>query len=111
MSAIACRADRTNSRVIISILSDGGENASKAFSHSQIRDLISYRRLACNWQFIFLGASESLIMSALRLGIQRPMIAHFQAGPQGVKQILDKLNQAVTAFRLGDKDYQLLLKN
>ena len=50
-------------------------------------------------------------MSALRLGIQRPLIAQFKAGPEGVKQILDNLNRAMTAFRLGDKDFQLLLKN
>jgi hypothetical protein len=111
IGTIAARADRVASRVIIAILSDGGENASQTFTASQIRDLIAYRRLACNWQFVFLGASEALIMSALRLGIQRPQIACFQAGPQGVKAILDKLSQAVTAYRLGDKDYQLLLKN
>jgi hypothetical protein len=40
-------------RVLVAILTDGCENSSKRFTKADVFDLISFRRNACTWQFLF----------------------------------------------------------
>lgn len=43
-------------RILIVIITDGYENASKIFSQKQIFDMVSHQKSKYNWEFLFLGA-------------------------------------------------------
>lgn len=43
-------------KVIVVIMSDGFENASKEFNKTNIRDMIKHQEDKYNWEFIFVGA-------------------------------------------------------
>ena len=98
------------SRVLVAILTDGQENVSKRFTHQQIFEAITYRRLACDWQFLFLGVGGQTVQTGLSLGIQKSNIVEFGADPEGVKKVMLTLSGAVKAYQLGDKNYAVLLK-
>jgi hypothetical protein len=55
--------------VVMAILTDGGENASKEFSREQVRAMIEKQTKEFNWQFTFLGANQDAFASAASIGI------------------------------------------
>ena len=97
-------------RVLIAILTDGNENCSARFSKQEIFDQICYRRNACGWQFLFMGAGSNPVPTGLSLGIQRSNIIEFGADVEGLSKMLLALSNAVRAYQLGDRGFALLLK-
>jgi hypothetical protein len=98
------------SRVLVAILTDGQENSSKRFSKTDIFEQISFRRNACNWQFLFLGVGGDTTQTGLSLGIQRSNILRFDADPATLEKIMSSLSNTFRAYQLGDKNFALLLK-
>jgi hypothetical protein len=98
------------SRVLIAILTDGMENSSVRFSKEKIFELISFRRSACGWQFLFMGRGSQTIQTGLSFGIQRTNIVQFGADPEGVRKVMLALSGALKAFQLGHRNVALLLK-
>jgi hypothetical protein len=96
-------------RVLIAILTDGLENASVRFSKQEIFELISFRRAACNWQFLFMGVGCQTVQVGLSLGIQRSNIVEFAADPEGIAKVMLALSNAVKAYQLGNRNFALLL--
>ena len=111
IESIAGRVDHSPypSRVLVAILTDGQENCSIRFSHQEVFDQISFRRSACNWQFLFMGVGGGTVQTGLSLGIQRSNIVEFGADPVGVVKVMLALSGAIRAYQLGDKNFALLL--
>jgi uncharacterized protein YegL len=107
--SIGKRVQRST-RVLIAILTDGAENSSRRFSTEDILQMVSYRRLNYDWQFIFIGPASS-IDYGLKIGIQRSNIVEFDTDPEGIRLIMDRLSKSVRAYQLGDRKYALKLKN
>ena len=61
------RAVGRNDRVLVVIMTDGGENSSRRLRHRDILDLIEDKR-ADGWEFIFLGAGEESWATGNSLG-------------------------------------------
>jgi hypothetical protein len=98
-------------RVLVAILTDGMENSSTRFSKEEIFELISFRRLACDWQFLFMGRGSQTVQTGLSLGIQRSNIVQFGASSEGIRQVMLALSNALRAYQLGDRRYMLKLHN
>lgn len=109
-------AERTDpspypAHVLIAILTDGMENSSVRFNKKEIFELISFRRLACDWQILFMGRGSQTVQTGLSLGIQRSNIVQFGAGSEGIRQVMLALSNALRAYQLGDRRYMLKLHN
>ena len=100
---------RRSTRVLIAILTDGEENSSRKFSVSDIRQMIAYRRGVHGWQFIFIGPPEAGPY-ALWIGIPKSNVASLRADGAGITAIMAQLSGSVKAYRLGDKNFALMLK-
>jgi hypothetical protein len=88
------------------------ENSSVRFSKEEIFELISFRRTACDWQFLFMGArSSQTVQSGLSLGIQRSNIVEFNANPEGICKVMLGLSGALKAYQLGQRNFALMLKD
>jgi hypothetical protein len=109
IQSIGKRSNRST-RVMIAILTDGAENSSHQFSTADILQMVSYRRLNYDWQFIFIGPSQS-IDYGLKIGIQRSNIVEFDTDPAGIQLIMNRLSKSVRAYQLGDRKYALKLRN
>jgi hypothetical protein len=55
--------------VIVSILTDGQENASQRFTVADISAKITHQRDTYQWNFLFLGANQDAIASAAQINI------------------------------------------
>lgn len=56
-------------KVIVVILTDGQENASKEFKQDQIKELILNKKNKYDWDFIFLAANQDAFAEANKMGI------------------------------------------
>jgi uncharacterized protein YegL len=107
--AIGKRA-RRSTRVLVAILTDGAENSSQTFSQADILQMISYRRITYDWQFVFIGPPHAASY-ALSIGIPQSNIVSFNADGVGVRLVLDRLSKSMRAYQLGDRRYALRLRN
>ncbi len=83
-------ADRPGS-MIVAILTDGEENASREFTLPHISDLIAEKR-AQGWEFIFLAANQDAIASATRLSIPMADAQAFVASEAGTREAFSDLS-------------------
>jgi hypothetical protein len=109
IQAIGKRTKR-GTRVLIAILTDGEENASRKFSKADILQMITYRRTTYDWQFIFIGPPEALDY-ALSIGIPKSNVVSFSADGAGITAIMARLSKSMKAYQLGDRRYALKLRN
>jgi hypothetical protein len=56
-------------KVIVLILTDGMENASKEFSRERVRDMIKHQRERYSWEFVFIAAGEEAFRAGRGLNI------------------------------------------
>ena len=54
---------------MIVIITDGGENFSKEYSASRVREMIKHQQDKYSWNFVFLGADLNNVKDAIDLGI------------------------------------------
>ncbi|HET7398551.1 MAG TPA: vWA domain-containing protein [Intrasporangium sp.] len=55
--------------VILGIMTDGHENASREFTHAQVKAMIETQTRSYGWQFLYLGADQDAIEVGGRLGV------------------------------------------
>jgi len=65
--AKSAEADRPG-LVLLAVITDGFENASKEFGQSQVADLVKHQREKYNWQFVFLGCDQDSVLSGAAYG-------------------------------------------
>lgn len=86
------------SDVIVVVMTDGMENASRRWSHRRIFDLITECEQA-GWQFIFLGANQDSWAIADRLGMRHAAVADFSPDRAAVMRGMDDASFAVKSYR------------
>jgi uncharacterized protein YegL len=79
--------------VIIVIITDGMENASKEYSRNQIFNKIRRREEKNNWKFIFIAANQDAILEAQKFGIKRDQALQFSADNKGVKEAIGSFSR------------------
>jgi uncharacterized protein YegL len=91
-------ADRPG-KVIVAILTDGHENASRRFSMADINQRITHQREVYQWEFLFLGANQDAIATASTMGIQGHNAATFDADDIGLRACVSSLSRKSSAMR------------
>lgn len=56
-------------KVVVIVLTDGYENASKTYSQHKVKQIVGHQRSKYNWAFIFMGAEERAVMQAEQYNI------------------------------------------
>jgi uncharacterized protein YegL len=97
-------------KVLIVILTDGLENASKEFSLKQINQMIQHQREVYSWEFRFLGADQDAIQVATSLGISADNAVQFDHTPQGVTMAFQAISACSVAYRTDDLHFTTRLK-
>ena len=73
-------------KVIIAIITDGYENASKEYTREKIFKMIRKREEKDNWKFVFLAANQDAIAEGARFGIHQDRAMTYRADKQGVHE-------------------------
>ena len=85
--------------VIVAILTDGHENASKTYSLSDVKERITHQKENYAWEFIFLGANQDAFDEAAKIGIDQKDSFQFDATKEGIKEAYFNLSSSVKKYR------------
>lgn len=87
-------------RVVIAVITDGYENASKGFTISQIKEMIKERE-AAGWDFMFMGATLDTIKIAENMGFSKNKSAIYNVN--NFKTCMSSVNEQATKARLNEE--------
>lgn len=89
--------DRRPATVIVGIMTDGLENASREWSHPQVKELIERQTNDYQWQFLYLGADQDAVEVGMSIGVGAGHSVTYGRGK--VKQAMSAAASSVTAYR------------
>ena len=89
------RADQ----VIVVVITDGQENASREYSPDMIKKMVETQQKDYGWEFIFLGANIDAIVTAGAFGIAPDRAMDYLADSQGTELNYQVLSQSIGSFR------------
>lgn len=89
------------SKVIMAVITDGHENASREFSKGQIREMIE-KKSEEGWQFVFLSADLDSFGDAVDYGFRDT--ARLRMSRKGVQDSFQSLSHNMTCFRSNFSD-------
>lgn len=92
---VALRADK----VVVVIITDGMENASREFTFPMIRRMIRHQTERYGWEFIFLGANIDAIATAAQCGIQTDRAANYCSDAKGTRLNYETVGTMLNEFR------------
>lgn len=87
------------SKVIMVVITDGAENASKEWQHSRVMNMVKEQKDTYNWEFVFLGAGQDAIAVGNALGITQSY--NFTADAAGTKQLMGNVSAGISSYRGG----------
>jgi hypothetical protein len=86
-------------KVIVAILTDGQENASREFSLKVIREMITHYTTDLKWDFIYLAATQDAFSEAGQLGISANNTLQFAANKAGIHDSYNSISAAMAMKR------------
>jgi uncharacterized protein YegL len=90
-------------KVIVTILTDGIENASKDYTQAKVSKMIAHQQEKYGWQFLFLAANQDAIANARDLSIGAQDAVNFDATGDGVREAFAMQGYAVSCSRAGGR--------
>ena len=88
-------------KVVVVIITDGEENASKEYSRSRVFDMI--KDLDSNedpqWSFVFLGANQDAISAGGNIGVRASASMTYDYSSNGTKSAYASLSKGMTSLR------------
>lgn len=85
-------------KTIVTITTDGMENASRKYTHTDIRKLINSKKQD-GWTFIFTGANIDVEEEAEKMGIEPSCTASFVCDEKGIADNADYLDDVIKILR------------
>jgi LmbE family N-acetylglucosaminyl deacetylase len=97
---------REDERVMVIIMTDGGENSSREFGRGvngrqRILELIKSYEKKGTWTFVWLGAGEAALAEAVDLGIARGNTVSYDSSFESVKAVSASLGSVTDTRRRG----------
>jgi hypothetical protein len=87
-------------RILVVILTDGEENASREFTRQQIQDLIRSREATGTWTFVYLGANQDAWAAGEALGIAPGNRAGFDV--RETRHAFERLSATMSRYRVAE---------
>ena len=85
--------------VVVTIITDGGENESREFTPAAVNEQIAKARKK-GWQIVFVGANQDAINVASSYGIAGASALTYAANAVGTQAVFDSLNANMTNYRM-----------
>lgn len=87
------------SKTMVTIITDGMENASREFNFRQIKHMIERQKEKYGWEFLFLGANIDAVSAAADIGITADRAATYRADTKGTRTNFDAVNNVACCMR------------
>jgi hypothetical protein len=86
-------------RVVLAVLTDGQENASKEYSYERVRAILAERATAAGWHVLFLASDLQVVAAAARLGTHTHV---YERSQRGTRDAFREVSRIVTLVRTGE---------
>lgn len=86
-------------RVVMAIITDGQENASREYRKEQITRMIQNKQGLLGWQFVFLSADLDALDDAIRSGVRPAQAMSFDQTSQGVQDAFHSFSSRLSRYR------------
>jgi uncharacterized protein YegL len=86
-------------QVMVVIMTDGHENASKEYSLNVIQTLVQTFKEEAKWEFLFLGANIDAMDTGMSMGIDKDRTVNFLADEKGIQTNYSAVENAMHEFR------------
>jgi hypothetical protein len=96
--AALAEADRP-SKVMVVIITDGHENASRDWTKERVLALISQQQSKYSWEFVFLGANQDAIDTGASIGIAAGSSLSYAADGQGARDAFESTSSKLRGYR------------
>jgi len=96
--AALAEADRPE-QVLVVVLTDGMENASRHYTPEKVAQMIQHQEKAYGWDFLFLAANQDAITTASGMGLAADRAADFSATGHGSREAMQMMSRQVTRVR------------
>lgn len=90
-------------QVLVLIITDGQENASRHTTAEQLRAMIEHQRSHYQWEFIYLGANVDAFAEGAQMGIPATHNVNFDADADGVQASWSVVDEKLRRYRGGDR--------
>lgn len=101
-ASLAARSeDNRPAKVMLVVVTDGEENASREFTHEKVFEMITHQRDTYSWEFVFLGANQDAIKAGTALGIHAQSSMTYSSNDVGTRAAFATLGETSTNFRGG----------
>jgi hypothetical protein len=87
-------------KVLLVIMTDGFENASREFTAAKVGEMISHQREVYSWEFMFIGANQDAVLSAREIGIPASSALTYAANEEGTQIAYSMMASKVKNFRV-----------
>ena len=84
--------------VVVGILTDGHENASKELDYKKLQKLIK-KKTAAGWEFLFLAANMDAVQAAEHIGISAASAVSFDADAAGTRAAFGAMSERIAESR------------
>lgn len=98
----AKKHDDRPERVLVYVISDGGENSSRRFNKAQTEAKIKHQESTYSWKFMFLGCSFDMIGEAVKFGGKFENSVNFAATKKGIDKGFEILSKSASFYRSVD---------
>lgn len=90
------------SKVVVVVITDGQENASREFRKDEIVRMIEKHRKMDKWQFVFLSADLDSINDAMSYGFRGISVMVFDKSAKGTKSAWKSVSDGVACYRASE---------
>jgi len=90
-------------RIVVVVITDGQENASREFRAKQVQDMIQEKQEKDDWQFVFLSADLSAINDAITSGVKPAAALSFDKNARGTAAVWKSASARISDFRAARK--------
>ena len=87
-------------KVMVVIITDGMENASKEYSLAQVRHMVARQRDRFGWEILFLGANIDAISAAEGIGIRRDRAVKYVQDTAGMELNYRVVSDTICKMRM-----------
>ena len=90
-------------KVLMVVMTDGFENASREFTAARLSEMINHQRNVYSWEFMFIGANQDAVLSARELGIPAAAALTYAANSEGTEIAFSLAASKIANYRLSNE--------
>jgi len=91
--------DQRPERVVMVVITDGQENASREFKKDMVPKMIKQKQEKNDWQFVFLSADLEAIQDAIETGVRMQSAMAFDKDAQGTAAVWESASARISDYR------------